>query len=170
MAVLARELPPYEYLHEHLTYDADTGQFWWRIARRGRRMNNEVGSINKASGYRIIRLTDYDAATGYYAHRVAWKMYHGDIDTHMTVDHINRQRDDNRIDNLRLMLLQDQAGNRDDPVWEGREGMPRCVHVTTNIDRPYRVMLSVNGKQKHIGMYASVEDAVLARDAALKAI
>ena len=48
----------------------------------------------------------------YYAyHRVIWEMHHGKIPPGTYVDHINHNRSDNRIENLRLALPEENAWN-----------------------------------------------------------
>jgi hypothetical protein len=47
----------------------------------------------------------------YLAHRVIWEMHNGIIPEGMQVDHINRDRLDNRIENLRLATHQQNCWN-----------------------------------------------------------
>ena len=44
-------------------------------------------------------------------HRIIWEMHNGDIPKGMCIDHINRVRDDNRIENLRLVTQTENALN-----------------------------------------------------------
>ena len=45
-------------------------------------------------------------------HRIIWEQHYGKIPEGMQIDHINHIRDDNRIENLRLVTCQQNHFNR----------------------------------------------------------
>jgi len=100
-----KPLPPLATLRQVLSYDPETGALTWLVAPKNqRRAGSPAGSLN-GRGYTEVKLGEYRLK----AHRVAWYLYHGTDPGPLQVDHINRNRSDNRICNLRLV---DAKGNR----------------------------------------------------------
>lgn len=81
-------------LRELHFYDPQTGVFTRRQSRGGFLEGSESGSLN-VQGYRVIRIDRSD----YYAHRLAFLYMTGS--TPEIVDHINGDKSDNRLANLR---------------------------------------------------------------------
>jgi hypothetical protein len=80
-----------------LVYSPETGRVQWRVSsERGGRMisGNDLGSISK--GYKIAEIS----GCTYRVHRLAWLLHYG-VWPKGDIDHINGNRSDNRIDNLR---------------------------------------------------------------------
>lgn|SRR5699024_8650750 len=79
-----------EYIKDYFVYNSDG-----TITRLDRKNSN--GSYDK-DGYLILKIKGKQ----YKAHRIIYAMHHG-VMPNKEIDHINRIRDDNRIENLRLV-------------------------------------------------------------------
>lgn len=85
-----------ERLRELLHYAPDTGVFTWRVDRSPRvRAGDRPASPTKAGYLRA----GVDGQL-HYLHRLAWLYVHGEWPAGV-VDHVNGDRTDNRIENLR---------------------------------------------------------------------
>ena len=94
------------------------------------------------------------------------KLIFGEVPPGYVVDHINRNVLDNRKSNLRLATVAQNNRNNDQRKYStsGRKG----VSWYSKLDC-WRVAISVDGKKKHLGYYATVEEAAEAyTEAALK--
>ena len=90
-----------EKLHSILHYDPATGQFTWKWRINGRmrpdpRCLGKIAGTKNKSGYVAIGID----GKLYRAGRLAWLYFYGSWPTN-TIDHINHDRTDNRICNLR---------------------------------------------------------------------
>lgn len=118
-----RPLPPQTYLNECLRYEPDTGKLFWRERpvshfRDGKQTaqhncNAWNGAYADREAFTATSLNGY--ATGcldriiYRAHRIIWKMVRG-YDP-QDIDHINGDRRDNRLINLRAVSRRENMRN-----------------------------------------------------------
>ena len=108
---------------------------------------NIAGRKATAPGHNGFYLNIMHNGKQVYQHRLIWEMHHGPIPKGMEIDHINRDKTDNRIENLRCVTRQENQKNV-----IGKRGWvyePRCIH------NPYRV--TVDGDL--IGRYPTALDA-----------
>lgn len=83
-------------LKEVLSYDKNTGEFFW-IKSLSHRINiGEKAGTYRNNGYTKISLD----GKPYFCHRLAWLYVYGNWPKE-NIDHINNIKDDNRIENLR---------------------------------------------------------------------
>lgn len=136
-----------------LKYDADTGAFTWRMTRRNCKQNAIAGTLD-AKGYRRISVD----SKVYLAHRLAWFYVNGEWPP-SELDHINRQRDDNRIANLRKAnrTINTQNTNLRKDSQTGYRGVG--WHKASN---KWRARIQVNGKMLELGYFDNVEAAARA--------
>jgi hypothetical protein len=93
-------------VRELLHYDAETGKFTWLVSRRYVvKAGDEAGCV-KSAGYRYIQID----GKAYRSHRLAWLITHGCWPS-LVIDHMNGNKDDNRIANLRDVTKQQNACN-----------------------------------------------------------
>ena len=134
-----------------LSYDEETGLFWWTAPGSNRNMNKPAGSVHK-EGYVAIQTK----GKRWQAHRLAWRIYYGVWPT-MEIDHINGDRSDNRIVNLREVTSKENSANsachRDKA-----EKLPRCID---RLYSGYRVRATINGMRTYKQGIKDLETAML---------
>lgn len=77
-----------------LLHDAETGLLYWKKSK-GRANAGDIAGSKAKNGYLTVRIN----GVLYYVHRVVWFLEKGYWPEH--IDHINGDRSDNRISNLR---------------------------------------------------------------------
>ncbi len=129
-----------ERICELLSYDPETGVFLWKIKSGKGRIGAQAGAVQ--AGYRKISIDRHQIK----AHRLAWFLVNGQWPKGQ-IDHINGNKDDNRIANIRDVPMSINMQNR----YEQRKtsGLPRGV-------RKSGTKFCANIQ---IGLYATPEEA-----------
>lgn len=144
----------YERAHERLMHDRDTGELFWKVSHWKRVKAGNVAGDKYRNGYRRVCVDSKE----YLAHRVVWMMAYGEWPTN-EIDHINGDRADNRLCNLRLATStqnKQNTGRRSDNK-SGRVG----VSWQKNLGK-WQAAITVNRKQRHLGFYPDIESAAMA--------
>ena len=95
-------------LREYLNYDEHTGILTWKKKPSKKAvLNTRAGSLVSTTGYRTLRLFE----RSYPEHHVVWCWYHG-YWSDKQLDHIDHNRANNCIVNLREVTIAENARNR----------------------------------------------------------
>jgi hypothetical protein len=147
-----------DWLRENMVYEPEIGVFLWRVRGPGRVMGKTLGSKNW-DGYLAMKIM----GDLYYAHRVAW-LYVNGVWPEGTIDHIDRNRSNNAISNLRLAThSQNSARKRTKRyIAPARGVMPQGPGFVSRI--------YMNGKRHYLGYFKTVEAASAAYQAKAKEV
>lgn len=138
-----------ERLREILDYDPETGVLTWKIRLSHRaKVGCQAGSVSRADGYRHLKIE----GGRYVAHRLVWLYMTGKWPTDQ-IDHINRQRADNRWINLREASASQNMANS-----HRRSTLPRGVSFHKPTKR-YQARIRWRGHQRHLGLFDTPEEA-----------
>lgn len=141
-------------LKELLHYDTTTGVFTWRVDHP-RAAKGSVAGAKDFYGYVVIRLD----TVLYKAHRLAWLYKHGEWPS-KNIDHINQDKSDNRLENLRLA---DQSVNMHNTKVRSTN-KSGVTGVSWRADRnKWNARIKVGYKNFNLGLFDKMEDAVAAR-------
>lgn len=154
-----------------LRYEPDTGRLFWLRRSIGdfnseRDMNAWNARFAEAEAFTSIASTGYrkGAINGrqHNAHRICWLIGTGKEPVGH-VDHINGDRSDNRLSNLRDVPASTNHRNRFRPKHNTSGSIG--VYWNKAISK-WRAQISIRGRRKSLGVFEKMEEAVAARLAA----
>lgn len=144
-------------LCELLSFDTEKGIITWNHTMGGKaKKGQEAGALTE-NGYVAIRVDQRD----YLAHRLMWLYVYGAFPV-LNIDHIDRDKTNNRPNNLRLATEKQNGENRSlkSKNASGHRGVFLRKYLKS---KPWAVSIMNNRKTIHIGYFATIEEAVVAR-------
>lgn len=138
---------------DYLAYEH--GFLYWKIKPSKKVSAGSLVGHKEKDGYLRLRLL----GKAYQAHRVIWEMHNGAIPPGMFIDHINHIRDDNRIENLRLVSAKENSRNRKlGKNSSGFMGVTWC-----KASEKWLAQIKVDGTNINLGYYTDKDEASSAR-------
>lgn len=136
-----------KYLKTRLRYDPATGIFHWLLPpNKGPACRGGPAGYTRNGGYVRIMVDQLS----YYGHQLAWAFTY-DAWPAYGIDHINRDRTDNRVSNLREATPAQNGKNH--PGYNPLRG------TTPGRNGKWRAQIKMNYQTIHIGTFATREEA-----------
>jgi hypothetical protein len=142
-------LPDYDLLHQMFLYGPDTGLLSWSI-RPGPAAapGDRVGNLSR-DGYLRVKLQGQEMRV----HRVIWKMVYG-RDPEFIIDHIDGNRTNNRLENLRQATYSQNIANSRIP-YDNTSGL-KGAHFLRG---KWVSSITVRGDKKYLGIFKTPQEA-----------
>lgn len=137
-------------VRELLAYDPNTGTFTWKVNPSKKVRAGEIVGYKDSDGYNRMVICKLP----YLGHRLAWFWMTGQWPT-QEIDHKNTVRGDDRWENLRPATRTFNAQNRRRARSDSSTGL---MGATPN-KKGFMAKITVNGKNIHLGTYATKEQA-----------
>lgn len=164
---MRKETPTRQFIEECLNYDPETGEFRWKDSRPSNHFKTQRGysiyhvqhagkkaGSTDTHGYVQIEIK----GMAMLAHRIAWLISHREWPVDM-IDHINGNRSDNRLINLREATkpqnMQNAKVRRDSKT--GVKGVSWRESTQS-----WHASIKCNGKNHFLGVFQSLEEASMA--------
>lgn len=140
-----------------LDYDPKTGIFKWKVNRKGNAKAGSPAGWCRKDGYIALGVRGKE----YLAHRLAWAFQFNFIPENMQIDHVNGNRSDNRIKNLRLASHAENCRNS-----KVRKHSKTGIKGVQKRGNKWHVRIRFNKQEKWVGSYNSPEEASAAYERA----
>jgi hypothetical protein len=151
-----KELPPLEVLQE--LFYVESGKLYWRVNKGNRGKKDKEAGYRQKGGYRSVEID----GVPYLTHRIIYCLYHSVLITPDDyIDHKNRDKEDNTEDNLRKVSFSENSYNK-----SGKNNKHEVTGISYDArhkSRPWRAVIYIERKSKHLGNYSTKEEAVEAR-------
>lgn len=143
-------------IQEFISYNPETGAMTWKKVLGNRtQAGSACGANVDSKGYNRVCFDKKQ----YRAHRIAWAIFYGE-EPIKQVDHINGDKTDNRIVNLRLATNTENSRN----AKCSRNNSSGKTGVTYHRNaKKWVAQIVVNRKNHYLGLFDKKEDAIKTR-------
>lgn len=130
-------------------FEYDNGELYWKV-KKGRSVVGKKVGCEDGKGYKVVMVNRKQ----YRVHRIIYLMHHGILPD--CLDHINNNKADNRIENLRPATVAENAMNQKIRSTNKSGVKNVCWH---KYSKKWTVYFWVNNNNKVFGYYDSLEKA-----------
>lgn len=139
----------FETANRILRYDPLSGNMVWTVNRGRIKAGSNAGCIDKHGYYKLMI-----NKKNHYLHRLAWLLSYGYMPSD-SIDHINNNKQDNRLENLRIASAKDNSRNRG----LYRNSTTGLKGVSKLKNGNFMSSICVDGKSIYLGAFDTPEQA-----------
>lgn len=121
-----------------------------------------AGSLSKSDGYRYVYIDN----NNHKEHRIIWMLNNGYIPDGFVIDHKNRNRSDNRLENLRLSTQSQNSCNSPMKINNTSGYYGVSLFDYGNRKKKWRAYITSNKKRKGLGYFEDKTEAAKAYNVA----
>lgn len=132
-----------DVLRSYVAYNPETGELRYVVS-------NKVAECITSKGYLRLKVRGQEIL----AHRAAWALTHDSWPTQF-IDHINENKQDNRLCNLRLVTHSENLQNQGRPTKRSSTGLRGVSRSRTK----FKVHICKDGVNKYIGTFDTLVEA-----------
>jgi len=124
-------------------FEYKDGELLWKYSKGNAKKGSLAGGLDN-QGYARVAFNK----SRYKVHRIVWVLHFGDIPEGLEIDHINRNRSDNRIENLRLVTHSQNNFNTRAKgyTWDKKS-------------KKWKASIQLDRKRKELGRFTNKKDA-----------
>ena len=153
-----KPLPSQQELHKFFEYKE--GNLYWKTkAARCIKIGDEVGCLG-ADGYVVLTLNKLK----YKMHRIIWVYHYHTISSNLQIDHIDGNKANNLIENLRLATNSQNKANSKRAYGNSKSNILGVYWFEAR--GKWRAKIQKNNQTFCLGYFVNQEDAIAARKAA----
>jgi hypothetical protein len=135
------------------SYDSESGIVTRKVTTSAQAKAGTTCECKDQAGYFRVKIR----GESYSLHRIVWLMHYGNWPEY-EIDHIDGNKQNNRIENLRDVPRSVNCQNLKRPLKNGTSGYLGVTFVRGN----YKSQVMVNGKRKQLGGFVTPEEAFAA--------
>lgn len=129
-----------------LSYDRDTGELTWKVTKGRAVKGRPAGWLG--GKYKEVKIDGFN----YKAHRIAWLLTYGKWPDDQ-VDHIDGNKQNNKLSNLRAVSNKENAHNRH------KVNNPTGLLGVKFNGKRFEARIVSDGNFKHLGTFDNADDA-----------
>lgn len=152
-----QSLPSFDRLHELFSPNFNRGELTWKVSR-GKAKRGSLAGFPNDRGYLYVGVD----GRRYLVHRVMYALYHRQDPKEMEVDHIDLDKSDSRVANLRAATRAQNGQNL--PGY--RKGLKGAYESFKGQPKPWMATIQKDGVRHYLGSFATEREA---HDAYIKA-